>query len=221
MKQRLWFTLYGLLELGAGRRAVSTSTLELASVLGLSQQTASRQLIELEKMGYISKSASFQGVEVRIAGKGIEELQKIYLQLKAVLDSSVSPLIVEGTVFTGFGEGTYYLSQKGYKSQFERKIGFSPCSGTLNLRLPRAEAVKRRELETYPSILIRGFRRGTRHFGDVRCYPAMINGEVEGAAILINRTHYDESVLEVIAPVNLRSRLNLKDGCKVNLQFTL
>lgn len=221
MKQRLWFTLYGLLELGAGHRVVSTSTLELARVLGLSQQTASRQLIELEKMGYISKSASFRGVEVRITGKGMEELQRVYLQLKAVVDSAVSPLTVEGVVFTGFGEGAYYLSQKGYKSQFERKVGFSPCVGTLNLRLSPSEVVKRRELETCPAILVKGFRRGSRQFGDVRCYPAVINGEVEGAAILINRTHYDESVLEVIAPVHLRSKLNLKDGCKVKVQFTL
>lgn len=221
MKQRLWFTLFGLLELGASHRAVSTSTLELARVLGLSQQTASRQLAELMKMDYISKSASFRGVEVRITRKGMEELQKVYLQLKAVVDSTVSPLTVEGTVFSGFGEGVYYLSQKGYKSQFERKIGFAPCSGTLNLRLSPSEVVKRRELETYPAILVRGFRRGSRQFGDVRCYPAVINGEVEGAAILINRTHYDESVLEVIAPVHLRSKLNLKDGNKVKLQFTL
>ncbi len=220
MKQRLWFTLYGLLELGAGRRAVSTSTLELAKVLGLSQQTASRQLIELEKLGCIAKTASFRGVEVRITEGGMGELRGVYLRLKMLVEGGGSPLTVEGTVFTGFGEGAYYLSQKGYKDQFERKVGFTPCPGTLNLRLSPADTVKRRELETYPALLVKGFRRGSRQFGDVRCYPAMINGEVEGAAILINRTHYDESVLEVIAPVNLRSALKLNDGSKVRLQFT-
>jgi len=221
LKRRLWFALYGLLELGAGHRAVGTSTPELGRLLGTSQQTASRQLSELEVLGFVARSASFRGVEVRITEQGMEELRAVYLRLKALIDGRIGPLIVEGTVFSGFGEGAYYLSQRGYLDQFERRLGFSPCPGTLNLRLSSGEVVKRRELETYPPILIRGFRRRGRHFGDVRCYPVIISGEVEGAVILINRTHYDDSVLEVIAPVHLRTKLGLRDGSRIKLQFPL
>lgn len=171
-------------------------------------------------MGYVKKNASFRGVEIRIVEKGMEELRKVYLRLKAMVESAINSITLEGTVFSGFGEGAYYLSQKGYKSQLERKVGFVLCPGTLNLKLSPSEIVKKKELETYPSILIKGFRRGRRQFGDVRCYPTIINDKVEGAAIMINRTHYDDSVLEVIAPVHLRTELNLGDGSKVTIKFS-
>jgi len=55
-----------------------------------------------------------------------------------------------------------------------------------------------------------------RSFGGVRCFLATINS-VEGAVVLIGRTHHDDSVIELIAPIHLRSRLNLKDGSKVKV----
>jgi CTP-dependent riboflavin kinase len=40
--------------------------------------------------------------------------------------------------------------------------------------------------------------------------------------ILALRSHYDASVVEIIAPVCLRKHLNLKDGNKVKVEvFTL
>ncbi len=34
----------------------------------------------------------------------------------------------------------------------------------------------------------------------------------KGAALVIERTHYDDTVLELISPVNLRRELKLEDG---------
>jgi len=39
----------------------------------------------------------------------------------------------------------------------------------------------------------------------VRCYPTIIETKVKGALISALRSHYDISVIEVIAPVFLRS----------------
>ena len=219
MKRRLWFALYKLLEFGANR-TVKTSTLEVAKELEVSQQTASRYLIELEKKGYIIKHASYKGLEVRLTKKGLEELRKVYLTLKTAIESGQDITIIEGVVFSGFGEGAYYVGQEEYRRQFEKKIGFKPYPGTLNLKLTYSDIAKKKELETYPSILIKGFETKERVFGDVRCYPTSINDKIAGALILINRTHYDESVLEVIAPVHLRSKLNLREGDKVILKFS-
>jgi len=56
----------------------------------------------------------------------------------------------------------------------------------------------------------------------VKCYPATIDNKVKGALISALRSHYDVSVLEVIAPVCLRKQLNLRDGHKVKVEvFTL
>jgi CTP-dependent riboflavin kinase len=50
----------------------------------------------------------------------------------------------------------------------------------------------------------------------------MINNKVKGAIIFAIRTHYDTSVLEIVAPVFLRGNLKLKDGNKVKVEiFTL
>jgi CTP-dependent riboflavin kinase len=50
----------------------------------------------------------------------------------------------------------------------------------------------------------------------------MIDNKVKGAVVFAMRTHYDTSVLEIVAPVFLRSKLKLKDGNKVKVEiFTL
>jgi riboflavin kinase len=64
-----------------------------------------------------------------------------------------------------------------------------------------------------------GFQNENRSFGVVKCYPAMIGGKVKGALVTAVRSHYDTSVLELIAPVCLRKQLGLKDGNKVKVEI--
>lgn len=218
MKPTLWYTLYKLSELGAYNRAVKVSTTDLAQKLEFSQQTASRHIIELEKMDYITRLPSFQGMEVKITDKGIEELGKVYSKLKAIFEGPPSAIVLEGKVFSGLGEGAYYVSRKGYRHQFLRKLGFDPYPGTLNLKLTPSEIRIKKELEAFPPITIEGFESGRRTFGQVKCYPATINDKVEGALIIIKRTHYDDSILELIAPVCLRESLGLKEGSRVQVK---
>ena len=73
-------------------------------------------------------------------------------------------------------------------------------------------------LDAYPAIEIKGFQNEDRTFGLVKCYPAFINNEVKGALVTALRSHYDASVLEIIAPVCLRKALCLKDGNKVKVE---
>ena len=113
------------------------------------------------------------------------------------------------------------MSKKGYKKQFLKKLGFNPFPGTLNIRLSSSYVGLRRELETYPSIAIDGFKSGKRAFGTAKCFPAIINDSVKGVVALIDRTHYDDSIIELIAPIHLRSTLNLKEGSKVQVKIKL
>ena len=218
MKPVLWHTLYELSMLGAYNRYVSLSTKELAKNMGFSQQTASRHLIELEKSGYITKTPSMQGIEVKITEAGIDALRAVYSKLKTLFEEPPNIISLEGRVFSGLGEGRYYVGMKGYRRQFLRKLGFDPYPGTLNLKLVPSQVRARKELETYPPLIVEGFENRRRAFGQVECYPVIINDTVEGAVIIINRTHYDDSVLELIAPINLREKFNLKEGGSVQVK---
>ena len=209
-----------LAEMGAHRRTAKISTEYLAGKLGASQQTASRYLIELEGKAWIERIITPEGCLIRISGAGMKELNKLYLTLRVLMEASYPPSItLEGTVFTGFGEGAYYISKESYRRQFIEKLGFDPYPGTLNLKLVTDYDLKtRNELEAYPGVEIEGFKDEDRTFGPVKCYPVIIENEVKGALILALRSHYDASVLEIIAPVPLRKRLKLRDGQKVKVE---
>ena len=187
----------------------------------ISQQTASRYLIELETEGWIQKTTTPEGSLIRINETGIQELQKLYTNLRLLIEAAYPPSItLEGTVFTGLGEGAYYITKEHYRKQFIEKLGFDPYPGTLNLKLTTEYDMKTRtELEAYPAVEIQGFKNEDRTFGLVKCYPAKIENKTKGALILALRSHYDRSVLELIAPVNLRKHLNLKDGNKVKVEI--
>jgi riboflavin kinase len=213
-------TLLTLAEMGAHRRIAKISTDYLAEKLEVSQQTASRYLIELEREGWIQRTITPEGSLIRIEDKGTKELQKLYSNLRFLIEAAYPPSVtLEGTVFTGLGEGAYYISKEHYRKQFIEKLGFDPYPGTLNLKLTTEYDLKTStELETYPAIEIQGFKNEDRTFGLVKCYPATIGNKVKGALISALRSHYDSSVVELIAPVCLRKHLNLKDGYKVKIE---
>ena len=220
---KLFFTLFKLAELGASSRTVKVSTEYLAEKTGASQQTASRHLITLEKMGWIKRTVTPEGCLTKITPQGVAKLKKLYSELRLIFESEYPPSItLEGTLFTGLGEGAYYVTKEGYRKQFMEKLGFDPYPGTLNLKLTSEYDIKSlAELETYPAVTLEGFEDESRTYGAVRCYPAIINNKENGAAINALRTHYGQSVIEIVSPTCLRSRLKLKDGHKVKVEILI
>jgi riboflavin kinase len=216
----LLLTLCKLAELGAYSGELSITTADLARSLNASQQTASRRLIELQTLGLIRRTRGVHGEAIRVTAKGSEELNRMHLRLKAIFELKPREVILEGTLFSGIGEGAWYVGQSGYRRQFAEKLGFDPFPGTLNLRLRREYEDERRLLETLPPIEIEGFRDGERTFGPVICHKAKINGAEDGALISAVRTHYGGDVIELIAPSNLRAKLELKDGDIVKVRIT-
>ncbi len=211
-------TLIWLCKEGASSTFLDISTSELSRLLGISQQAVSKQMIEMEKEGVVMRRRGGRGYSVYVTQEGIDLLNRFYTMLKGVLEGSEGELIIRGRVFTGMGEGAYYISLDGYRKQFISKLGFEPFPGTLNLRLEEPDSHLRAKLEAMDGIFIEGFRDGRRTYGAVKCFHATVNGRYQGAALIVERTHYGDNVLEVISPFNLREKMKLKDGDMVEVK---
>jgi len=96
------FVLLKLAEMGAHRRTAKISTEYLAQKLGISQQTASRYLIELDNQGWIKRTITPEGCLIRITNGGVKELKTLYSTLRFLMEADYPPSItLEGTVFRG------------------------------------------------------------------------------------------------------------------------
>jgi len=203
-----------LLQERAHLKPAKISTTALASKLRISQQTASRWLIELEKAGKIARTRD----GVALTKAGMDGLRGIYGSLASAFASS-SQMEMRGKLFTGLKEGRYYMSQEGYRRQFEQKLGFKPYAGTLNLKL--TEPKDRIVLEPSRGTRINEFDNGARVFGALNAYPCVINGKLTGAVIVPDRTHHGGDTIEIIAEPYLRKALGLKDGDEVKVKVKL
>ena len=222
MESEAWFALFQLFKMGGHKRQILLGTDDFGKMIGTSQQTASRRLLELVKEGYVTRELTPKGQNIAITGKGLATLKEVYHALKIGLEEGAHVIFVNGVVFSGFGEGAYYVTKSGYKEQFEEKLGFKPYPGTLNLRLRSMADVKaRKDLEALPSIVVKGFINGERSYGDVKCFKVLVNEKADGFIVMIHRTHYGQDVLEVIAKESLRKKLRLKDGDLVQLKVLL
>jgi riboflavin kinase len=207
--------------MGAHRRTAKISTDYLAEKLGTSQQTASRYLIGLERKGWIKRTITPDGTLIRVDDEGLNQLKTLHQNLRLWMEAAYpTSITLEGTAFTGLGEGAYYTTKEIYRRQFIEKLGFEPYPGTLNLKLTSEYDIETHaELEAFPAIEIQGFKDEDRTFGAIKAYPAMIANQIRGALISALRSHYDRSVIELIAPVNIRKQLKLKDGQKVKVEI--
>ncbi len=207
--------------MGAHEREVVCTTADVSSGIEASQQTASRRLIEMEKLGLITRAREGRNQRVRITGQGLQHLTGMYQVLKRVFEVPRRDLALTGVVFSGLSEGGYYMGLEGYRRQFRSKLGFVPFPGTLNLRVRKEDLNERRLLESYPFIYIEGFANEKRSYGPAKCFKAVVNEKVSSAIILPIRAHYGEDVVELISAEALRKRLRLKDGDMVKVRVTL
>lgn len=214
MKPRYIQTLKSIALMGGIHDFVSVSSSELGKKLSISQQSASKRILELLELGYMTRDLGARSQRIKITRSGIDALMKEYADFKRIFELK-DQLTIRGIVTTGLGEGQYYVQQKGYLKQFESKLWFLPYEGTLNLRLESAELVKLNVLGDSDGILIDGFESEGRSFGEVKCFSAKIKG-VECAVIMPVRSHHS-NVLEVISKHHLRTTLGLEDGDIVEL----
>lgn len=184
-----------------------SSTGQLAEETHLSQQSISRKLQEFEEAGYITRAATPTGVQVALTDKGRETLRTVHTALQTLFGKQLS---LKGTIKDGLGEGKFYMLQEGYKSQFEKVLGFTPYPGTLNLDVDKTLVPS--FLSTKRQLPISGFTTKERTFGGLQCYRIVLDKQKTAALIIPDRTTHSFDTVEIIAPVHLRSTLKLNNG---------
>ena len=126
-------------------------------------------------------------------------------------------LRLRGTVVSGSGEGAKFVGLSWVKKQITEKLGFNPYPGTLNIRLSEESAEIKRLLDKAKSIEISSIANFCRG----KCYRASLKNHVKCAIVIPDVPNYPEDVLEIVAPVNLREKLQLKDGDHIEIEVTL
>jgi len=109
----------------------------------------------------------------------------------------------------GLGEGSRYVNR--YLDYFETTLGFTCFPGTLNLNVKHPlDFSSHEKIQIVPkeSDLV-----------TVDCYLISIAGEYDGAIVVPHKTRHGPDVIEIIASVNLRETLNLKDGDTLPFEF--
>lgn len=210
-------TLIELYGLGASDHPVEISTSDLGNRLDLSQQAVSKHLLRLEERGMIERRKSGRRNAVIITSEGSDEVLVHYTRMKSAVEGKARTITFHGRVFSGLGEGAYYVSVDGYKRQFMNLLGFRPYPGTLNIALDSSETGIRKQLKFLDGVEIKGFRDGKRAYGPVKCFYAKVEERYEAGTLEIERTHHGAAVLEVISPFHLRRVLSLKEGDPVSV----
>ncbi|MFD1598007.1 CTP-dependent riboflavin kinase [Halobellus rarus] len=203
----------------AGARAgpVKISCSDLAGRLDASNQTASRRLQRLEEVGHVDRDVVADGQWVSLTESGEAALHREYSHYRRIFEGTdPSTVELDGVITSGMGEGRHYISLSGYMEQFEERLGYEPFPGTLNVDLDEESVRSRSAVSSLSGIPIDGWEDEERTFGPATCYAATVEyggDAAETAHIIVpERTHHDETQLEVIAPVRLRDALGLEDG---------
>ncbi len=215
-------TLTQLLSKGARYNFVQLTSSSLGKSLQKSQQTASKYLMELENDGFIKRFMKGRKVFVRITNKGYAELVKLHSHLGSSLGAFSSYIELRGEIVAGMGEGAYYMSLKGYTKQFKSQIGYIPFPGTLNVKLYQKEYVEAIQLlDDFDAKKIDSFSDGKRTYGWVKCFTAKLNRTINCQLIRLERTHYDNSIIELISKNSICKTANLKLGSKVSIKIII
>ncbi len=129
-------------------------------------------------------------------------------------------LKIEGRLQSGIGRGAQFLGLEWVQKQLREKLGLAPFPGTLNLQVsPDACSAVYAQREGFLKIAdpaapgCSGYVQRVTLQGEGRSY--------RFAYLILPELTMYKDVLEIIAEDNLREKLNLKDGDKVQVEEIL
>ncbi|MBQ2762419.1 MAG: DUF120 domain-containing protein, partial [Candidatus Methanomethylophilaceae archaeon] len=128
MDEKHSFALRRIALLGGIDDYIAVSSRELGNALEMSQQSASKRILELLDEKLIVRDLGTRKQRIRLTEKGKDLLKKEYLEYRRIFEYS-DQMVIHGEVASGLGEGGYYICQPGYSTQFEEILGFKPFEG--------------------------------------------------------------------------------------------
>lgn len=219
---KLLLPLLTIARMGATKDYVDISTITLAGYIGLSQQTASRLVSEAEQRGLLERVRNRASFKIKLTNDGLAYLERMYFLIGQALNPSSAIIEVSGKVFSGLGQGQYYMSRAPYVARFKEILGWVPFPGTLNIRLLNAKDQKAfLALRGAFPLVVEPFEEEGRKFGGVLIYPVNLPGVDHAAVVIPIRTHWGNDTVEIISDVKLRDRLSLEDGSSVTIQYDM
>ena len=218
MDEKYTFALRKIALLGGIDDYIAVSSRELGDALEMSQQSASKRILELMEQKLIVRDLGARKQRIKLTEKGIDELKKEYNEYRRIFELE-DHIVLHGKVANGMGEGGYYICQPQYMEQFEKILGFRPFEGTFNLSVDKEDMNKLEMMKSSSGYLINGFTNEGRSFGNVIAYKAKIRN-IDCAVVVPERSHYKE-IIEIICQYHLRRTLSLNEGDSVDLRVEI
>ncbi|MCL2786241.1 MAG: DUF120 domain-containing protein [Methanomassiliicoccaceae archaeon] len=209
MDEKYSFSLRKIALLGGINNYIAVSSRELGDALGMSQQSASKRILELLEEKYLIRDLGARRQRIKITDIGVEELRKEYNEYRRIFELT-DHVTLHGKISSGMGEGGYYINQKPYMDQFYAKLRFKPFEGTLNIKVAVEDLDKLEVVRNMPGHVIDGFEKDGRTFGKVMAYRAKIQN-LDCAIVVPERSHYEDT-MELVCKFHLRRTLSIKDG---------
>ena len=124
--------------------------------------------------------------------------------------------VIKGRVFSGLGQGAFFTQLEWVEQQCLEKLGFVPFAGTLNIRVNEGYLDLARQLRAEAEIDV---VPPSSDFCPAKVVPISI-GNIKAAIIVPHAEEFTDEVhsadiIEVIAPVEIKKALDIKDGDEV------
>jgi riboflavin kinase, archaea type len=122
---------------------------------------------------------------------------------------------LRGAVTAGLGQGAHFMSVPWVRDAVRRLLGFTPYPGTLNVRLDPDMTSEWERMQDGRAIVLAPPSGETC---GALLVSVVVAPDVEAAVIVPDVTRHGKNLLELIAPVHIRSRLGLRDDDPVTLE---
>jgi len=124
---------------------------------------------------------------------------------------------ITGRIVSGVKKGAFFTQLDWVQEQCQKKLGFKPYPGTLNL-----------EIEEEKIPIVEALRQGggielippDTDFCTGHAYPVSVMG-VAGAIVAPAEdvSVHGKNIIEILAPISLKEALDVKDGDEIMLTF--
>ena len=119
-------------------------------------------------------------------------------------------LVLTGKIISGAGQGAYFTQIDWVLQQCDEKLGFKPYPGTLNLEIAADDLPIIESLDKEKGIELVS---PDPKFCNAKTFRVSL-GKISGAIVMPEekvRVH-PKNIIEIIAPANIKTSLNVKDG---------